>query len=124
MKKARLMAAFAVSVVSVLVVATTGSADTPATLKVAIPVDVQVIVNNTEIAFIGRPTSTSPVVCSPGIPQPQTVRLVNPGGGMAAEISGVLAYHDHEIPLGSRFLVTAGPDACSTDFRLWTVTGI
>jgi hypothetical protein len=97
-------------------------ADTPATIQIAIPTNVTILVGSHQVVFIGRPTSASPVACAPGTPNPQTVVAVEPGGGSAAQITGVLAFHDHEIPLGSTYQITAGPTACNTDFKLYTAT--
>jgi len=97
-------------------------ADTPTTIQIAIPTNVAINVGSHTVVFIGRPTSTSPVACAPGTPNPQTVVVVEPGGGSASQITGVLAFHDHEIPLGSRYQITAGPTPCNADFRLYTGT--
>lgn len=97
-------------------------ADTPATIQIAIPANVTINVNSHVVVFIGRPTSTSPVACAPLTPNPQTVVAVEPGGGSAAQITGVLAFHDHEIPNGARYRITGGPTACNTDFKLYTGT--
>ena len=97
-------------------------ADTTTTIQIAIPANVAIVVGPHEVVFIGRPTSISSVACAPGIPQPQTVNVVNPGGGSAAQITGVLAFHDHEIPLGSRYTITEGPAPCNTDLKLYTGT--
>jgi hypothetical protein len=83
---------------------------------------VTINVGSHTVVFIGRPTSASPVNCAPGTPNPQTVNVVEPGGGSAAQTTGVLAFHDHEISLGSRYQITAGPNACNTDFKLYTAT--
>lgn len=97
-------------------------ADDPATIQIAIPTNVTINVGSHTVVFIGRPTSTSPVNCAPGTPNPQTVVAVEPGGGSAAQITGVLAFHDHEISLGSRYQITAGPNPCNSDFKLYTAT--
>jgi hypothetical protein len=115
------------AVVAALSIGTLGSwqtahADTSMVIQIAIPTNVTINVGSHEVVFIGRPTSTSPVACAPGTPNPQTVIVVEPGGGSAAQITGVLAFHDHEIPLGSRYQITAGPNACNTDFKLYTAT--
>jgi len=81
-----------------------------------------ITVGSHTVVFIGRPTSTSPVACAPGTPNPQTVVAVEPGGGSAAQITGVLAFHDHEVSLGSRYEITGGPTTCNTDFKLYTGT--
>lgn len=98
------------------------NADTPTTIQIAIPTNVETIVGQHRVIFIGKPTSTSPVVCAPGTPNPQTAAVVDPGGGSATQITGVLAFHDHEISLGSRYLITDGPNPCNADFRLYTAT--
>ncbi|MBI4382058.1 MAG: hypothetical protein HY574_12815 [candidate division NC10 bacterium] len=97
-------------------------ADTPTTIQLAIPTNVTITVGSHTVVFIGRPTSTSPVACAPGTPNPQTVVAVEPGGGSASQITGVLAFHDHEISLGSRYEITGGPAPCNTDFKLYTAT--
>lgn len=124
MRKARFLAVLAFSAIGLFAVPTIGSADTPTAMKVAIPRNVTVLTGVTEIVFVGRPTSTSPINCSPGTPQPQTVRLVHPASGRPADISGVLAFHDHEIPLGSRFQVTEGPSTCNAELSLYTVESV
>lgn len=95
-------------------------ADTPTTIRIAIPVNVEVVVGQSQVHIIGRPTSVSPVNCAPGTPFPQSAVVIDPGGGRASQITGVLPFHDHEIPNGARYQITEGPDPCNTDFRLFT----
>ena len=97
-------------------------ADTPATLKIAIPSNVEVVVGSTQVHTIGRPTSVSPVNCAPGTPFPQSAVILDPGGAHASQIAGVLNFHDHEIPNGTRYQITDGPAPCNTDFQLYTGT--
>jgi len=97
-------------------------ADTPGTIQIAIPTNVTITVGSHRVIFIGKPTSTSPVACAPGTPNPQTVVAVEPSGGSASQITGVLAFHDHEIPNGARYQITGGPSACNTEFKLYTAT--
>lgn len=117
-----LAAAAAIATVGVGLYWPLAYADTPTTIQVAIPNNVAITVGRHTVVFIGRPTSTSPVNCAPGTPQPQTVVAVEPGGGSASQITGVLAFHDHEISLGSRYQITAGPDPCNGDLKLYTGT--
>jgi hypothetical protein len=95
-------------------------ADSPNTIQIAIPTNVTINVGSHRVIFIGKPTSTSPVNCAPGTPNPQTVVVVEPEGGSASQITGVLAFHDHEIPNGTRYQIVGGPNACNTDFKLYT----
>lgn len=97
-------------------------ADSPATLQIALPANVAIVVGQSQVHIIGRPTSISPVNCAPGTAQPQSAVVVDPGGGTASQITGGLFFHDHEVPNGSRYKITAGPDACNTDFKLYTGT--
>ena len=97
-------------------------ADTTTTIQLAIPTNVSIVVGQHQVVFIGRPTSTSPVNCAPGTPNPQTVVAVDPGRGSASQITDVLAFHDHEISLGSRYTITEGPAPCNTDLKLYTGT--
>lgn len=122
-KKITLAAISLITAISAAVVITsTARADTASTIQIAIPTNVTINVGSHSVVFIGRPTSTSPVNCAPGTPNPQTVNVIEPGGGSAAQITNVLAFHDHEIPLGSRYQITGGPNACNTDFKLYTAT--
>jgi len=98
------------------------SADAPSRIRIAIPHNVEIVVGSHLVVFIGKPTSTSPVNCEPGTPQPQTVVAVDPGGSFAAQITGVLAFHDHEVPSGARYRITVGPDQCNSELGLWTGT--
>lgn len=93
-------------------------------LSIAIPTNVQVIVGSTQVHVIGRPTSVSPVNCSPGTPFPQSAVVLDPGGAHASQITGALFFHDHEMANGARFHITAGPDQCggSPDLQLYTGT--
>jgi hypothetical protein len=100
----------------------TAMADTVTTVQIAIPSNVTVIPGQTLVVFIGKPTSTSPVTCSPGTPQPQTVVTLDPSGGTAAQITGVLAFHDHEIPNGNRYQITSDGAPCNADLKLYTGT--
>lgn len=95
-------------------------ADTVTTIQVAIPTNVTVTKDSTQVVFIGKPTSISSVTCAPGTAHPQTVVAIDPGGANASQLTGVLAFHDHEVPLGSRYKITSDPQACSTDLRLYT----
>ena len=120
---------FAFSALAVVVAVTGGfffspeaQADTPTVIQVAIPTNVTITVGSHEIIFIGRPTSISSVACASGTPQVQTAIVVERAGGTAAEVSGVLAFHDHEIAYGSRYEITGGPNVCNTDFKLYTAT--
>jgi hypothetical protein len=100
----------------------TAQADTATTIQVAIPNNVSIVKDNHQILFIGKPTSVSTVNCAPGSPQPQTIVALDPGGADAAQITGVLAFHDHEIPLGSRYKITSDGTACNADLKLYTAT--
>lgn len=100
-------------------------ADTPSPIHIAIPVDVTINVGSHFVVFISRPTSTSPVNCVPGTPWPQTVVAVDPGGGIAAQITGVLAFHDqgaHAIPNGARYRITSGGTSCTSELTVYTGT--
>ena len=97
-------------------------ADAPADINVAIPTNVTVTVGQTMVVFIGRPSSTSPVNCAPGTPHPQAVVAIDPQGGHASQITGVLAHHDHEIPNGTRYRINGGPSPCHADLRLYVGT--
>ncbi len=122
MRGSRLLLPILLIAAGLLLVGPEARADTPTTIQLAIPTNVTITVGSHTVVFIGRPTSTSPVNCAPGTPNPQTVVAVEPGGGSAAQITGVLAFHDHEISLGSRYQITAGPTGCNTDFKLYTGT--
>lgn len=122
MRATLLAAAAAIATVGVGLYWPLAYADTPSTIQIAIPSNVTITVGQHQLVFIGRPTSTSPVACAPGTPNPQTVVAVEPSRGSAAQITGVLAFHDHEISLGSRYQITEGPNACNTDFKLYTAT--
>ena len=95
------------------------TADNPANIKFAIPKNVTVTVGVTQVVFIGAPTSTSAVNCSPGTPQPQSVVATHPTGGQASQITGLLAFHDHAIPNGTRYRISAGPNGCTADLDLY-----
>lgn len=97
-------------------------ADTPATLTIAIPMNVDVVVGSSQVHVIGRPTSISPVNCAPGTPYPQSAVVLDPGGSHASQVTGVLFFNDHEIANGTRYQITGGPDPCNADFRLYTGT--
>ena len=103
---------------------TSARADTPQEIMIAIPTNENIVVGAHYVQFIGRPTSTSPVTCAPGTPQRQTVVIVDPRGGNGAEVSGVLTYHEHEVPLGSRYLITGGPIPCNAELRLYVATHV
>ncbi len=122
MRGSRLLLPILLIAAGLLLVGPEARADTPTTIQLAIPTNVTITVGSHTVVFIGRPTSTSPVACASGTPNPQTVVAVEPGGGSAAQITGVLAFHDHEISLGSRYQITAGPTPCNTDFKLYTGT--
>ena len=102
--------------------AVVAQADTPTTIQIAIPTNVTISVGSHQVTFIGLQTSISPVACAPGTPNPQTVEVVEPGGGSAAQITGVLAFHDHEISVGSRYNITSGPSPCNAELKLYTAT--
>ena len=94
-------------------------ADNPASIKFAIPKNVTVIVGATRVTFIGAPTSTSAVTCTPGTPQPQSVVATHPTGGHASQITGLLAFHDHALPNGTRYRISGGPNVCNADLDLY-----
>ena len=61
-----LAAAVAIAAVGVgLFWSSEARADDPATIQIAIPVNVTINVGSHTVVFIGRPTSTSPVACAP-----------------------------------------------------------
>ena len=126
MKKKIWMASFAVAIAVIGSAALWQSAlaDTPTTIRIAIPVNVEIVVGQSHVLKIGEPTSISPVNCAPGTPFPQTAVVLDPGGGRASQITGALFFHDHEITNGTRYLITAGPDPCNTDFKLYTGTEV
>jgi hypothetical protein len=97
-------------------------ADTPATIQIAIPANVVLIQDQHVVIFIGKPVSISTVNCAPGFPFPQTVVAVDPGGGRPSEITGVLAFHDHEIPNGARYRIRSDGGPCNADLRLYSAT--
>lgn len=120
MKKWRAVVATGVVLAGAGVLWQSALADTPASIQIAIPSNVEVLVGSSQVHVIGRPTSVSPVNCAPGTPFPQSAVVLDPGGSHASQITGALFFHDHEIANGTRFLVTAGPDQCNADFKLYT----
>lgn len=120
MRCSRLLLPVLLIAAGLMLVGPEARADEPFTVQIAIPTNVTITVGSHTVVFIGRPTSTSPVACAPGTPNPQTVVAVDPGGGSAAQITGVLAFHDHEISLGSRYQITGGGGPCNAEFKLYT----
>jgi hypothetical protein len=102
-------------------------ADTPSEIQIAIPTNFFIVSGQTHMIFTGRSSTIATVACAPGTPWPQAAVLVDPGSGTQAEITGVLVFHDHELPAGSRYLITAGPTLitagptpCNSELRLYT----
>ena len=112
--------AIVVAAAGTILVVARAMADTPQAIQIALPADVTVVPNQTEAIFIGRPTSGDSVICAPGTAQVQSVNLVDHAGGEPARVSRAIAYHDHAIPSGTRYLIVSGATACSTDLRLYT----
>ena len=94
-------------------------ADTPAVVEIAIPNNVVVFADRYELIVIGRPTAISPVSCAPGIAWVQAAVLVDVTGGSRAQPTGILVFHEHELPLGSRFLIANKGTTCDTSLRLY-----
>ena len=94
-------------------------AETPAVVEVAIPTDAVVFADSYEMIVIGQPTAISPVSCTTGIAWAQAAVLVDVTGGSPAQITGILVFHDHELPLGSRFLITSHGIPCNSELTLY-----
>ena len=121
-KVKRLAIAGAASAILLGGMAVTALADTPTTIQIAVPINVTLTKDVHQIHFIGKPTSISTVNCAPGTARPHTAVAVDPGGGDASQISGVLAFHDHDIPNGARYKITSDGVACTPELKLYTAT--
>lgn len=124
MKPTKLLVLPVLAVLAVLLLASlsTAQADTPTTILVAIPTNVDVVAGDTTIVVIRHVNSVSLVTCVPGGYQPLTVVVTGEGRDSPGEVTGVFALHDHAIPLGSRYLITDDPPAPCGDFWGYTAT--
>ena len=89
--------------------------------KLAIPSEVQVINNSTFVVVTGPPAGASTLQCAPGFPIQQNAVVLDPGGAHAAQRTEIVIFQftEEPVPAGTRFRIIAGPDSCTTDYKLY-----
>jgi hypothetical protein len=92
--------------------------------KLAIPAEVQVVINSTFVVVTGPPAGASTVQCAPGFPFQHNAVVLDPGGAHAAERTEIVIYQltEEPVPAGTRFRITEGPSPCNTDYLLYIGT--
>lgn len=89
------------------------SADTPLVIELVIPETVSITVGQHKVVFTGRSAGTTSVPCRADGPFPlQNAVVVDPGGGIASQITTIVPLHDHEIQNGTRYLIVSGSLNC------------
>lgn len=99
----------------------------PSVITVALPVDADVTLGESEIVVIGKTTTVTPVYCAPGTPQPQSVVIIDPAGGFRPQIADVFAFAVDPLPIaaeplpnGTRYVITGGGALCTSELALYS----
>jgi hypothetical protein len=87
---------------------------------IAIPNNVTIVVGQSLVIVTGKPSAVSAVNCAPGMAQTHSAVIVDPGGGEAAQNSGILIFADQPLPNGTRLRIISEPTVCNGDLKLYT----
>jgi|SRR3990172_5818258 len=90
--------------------------------NLAIPVDVEITLNQTFVVLTGKSTGASTLFC---LPEPfkfqHNAVAIDPGGGHAAQRTEVVIGHwtEEAASPGTRFRIEDGPAPCNSQYQLW-----